>query len=290
MQFFLPRLVACICLATLVGGGLPDSPACHAEEMQYPLSITVAENGQMFVADRNLPGIWKIADGKRSVFFRGQKRFRTPLNAVRCVRVDRQGNLLAGDSATRNIYRFDADGKPQPVTKATKGMGLIGIPMDIGVNSKGDIYVTDLEIHRVVKIAAGKDEPEEIAEIAGCRGLFVDKNDAVWVISTTEDQLHRIAPDGKQTVVVPGRPFQFPHTVAVSDDGTAFVCDGYAKTVWKVAGDGKPEPWAAGEPFVGPVGLAIRDGALFVADPRATAVFSIDQEGTVTKVDAQADE
>ncbi len=243
----------------------------------------------MFLADRNLPGIWKIAAGKLSVYFQGSNKFRTPLNAVRCVRLDHQGKLLVGDSATRNVYRFDENGQPQPLTKTTGGMGLIGIPMDIAVNSKGDVYVSDLEIQRIVKIPQGSDQPEEVAEISGCRGLFVDKEDTLWIVSTTGDQLHRITPDGEQTIVVKGRPFQFPHTVVVDKDGTAFVCDGYAKTVWKIAADGKPAALAAGEPLVGPVGLAIKDDVLYVADPRAKAVFTIDAEGKIAKLDFQAD-
>jgi len=287
MPFFLNRLVACSIFAAAVAG---SSFASHAAEFDYPLSIAVSDDGVMFVADRNLPGIWKIADGKRSILFQGSKKFRTPLNAVRCVGLDRDGKLLAGDSATRNVYRFDDAGQPQPITKATDGMGLIGIPMDVAVTSKGDIYVSDLEIQRIVKIPVGGDEPVEVAEIAGCRGLFVDHEDALWIVSTTTDQLHRITADGKQSVVAAGRPFQFPHTVVVGADGTAFVCDGYAKTIWKITPDGKPEALAAGEPMVGPVGLAIKEDVLYVADPRAKSIFSVDVAGTVTKVEASANE
>ncbi len=290
MPFFPLRWLACICLTTIVVGGFRSPTPVEAADFLYPLSVTVAPGGDMFVADRNLPGVWKLSGGKLLVHFQGSKKFRTPLNAIRCVRLDEKGNLLAGDSATRNVYRFDAEGKPQPITKTSNGMGLIGIPMDIAVNSKGDIYVSDLEIHRVVKIPHGSDQPEEVCEVSGCRGLFVDKTDAVWVVSTTSDQLHRIAADGEQTIVVPGRPFQFPHTVVVGSDGTAYLCDGYAKTIWKITSGGKPEALLAGEPLVGPVGLAMRDDLLYVADPRAKAVFTVDLAGKATKVTYEANE
>jgi len=290
MLFFSTRAMICFFLATIVTGGSISGWSCRAAELQYPLSIAVASNGDVFLADRNLPGVWKIKGGKLSVLFQASKKFRTPLNAVRCVCLDHEGKLLAGDSSTRNVYRFDDDGQPQPITKTTNGMGLIGIPMDIAVNSKGDVYVSDLEIQRIVKIPRGSDQPEEVAEIAGCRGLFMDKDDTLWVISTTTDQLHRITPDGEQSIVVKGRPFQFPHTVVVGGGGTVFVCDGYAKTIWKIAADGKPVALAAGEPLVGPVGLAIKDEVLYVVDPRAKSVFTIDSSGKVTKVGFSADE
>lgn len=284
------RFCVCLFLAAVVWGNFSLGSTCPAAELQYPLSVAVAKSGEVFLADRNLPGIWKIAGGKLSVHFQGSKKFRTPLNAVRCVRLDHEGKLLVGDSATRNVYRFDENGQPQPITKTTDGMGLIGIPMDIAVNSKGDVYVSDLEIQRVVKIPPGSDQPVEVAEISGCRGLFVDKDDALWVVSTTSDQLHRITPDGQQTIIAKGRPFQFPHTVVVGGDGTAFVCDGYAKTIWKLAAGGQPTALVAGEPLVGPVGLAIKDDVLYVADPRAKAVFTIDAAGKLTKLDFQTDE
>jgi streptogramin lyase len=290
MLFFSTRAVVCVFLATVVLGGSIAGSSCRGAELQYPLSIAVASNGDLFLADRNLPGVWKIGGGKLSVHFQASKKFRTPLNAVRCVRLDHEGKLLAGDSATRNVYRFDDEGHPHPITKTTNGMGLIGIPMDIAVNSRGDVYVSDLEIQRVVKIPQGSDQPEEVAEISGCRGLFIDKDDYLWVVSTTTDQLHRITPDGEQTIVARGRPFQFPHTVVVGDDGTVFVCDGYAKTMWKIAADGKPVALAAGEPLVSPVGLAIKDDVLYVADPRAKSVFTIDSSGKITRVGLQADE
>jgi sugar lactone lactonase YvrE len=290
MLFSATRIIVCLFLATVVSGASITGSVCGAAELQYPVSIAVAKSGDQYLADRNLPGIWKISGGKLSLYFQGSKKFRTPLNAVRCVRLDHEGKLLAGDSATRNIYRFDDNGQPQPITKTANGMGLIGIPMDIAVNSKGDIYVSDLEIQRVVKIPAGSDQPEEVAKISGCRGLFIDKDDNLWVVSTTNDQLHRITPKGEQTIVVKGHPFEFPHTVVVSSDGTAFVCDGYAKTIWKIAADGKPVALVAGEPLVNPVGMAIKDDILYVVDPRAKSVFTINATGKITKVDLQTDE
>ena len=83
---------------------------------------------------------------------------------------------------------------------------------------------------------------------------------------------------------VEGQAFEFPHTVVVDDDLTAYVCDGYAKTIWKITRGGKPEAWVKGEPFVGPVGMAIRGDTIYVVDPRALAVFEINREGKLTTI------
>lgn len=265
-------LTACgVGLAALV---LSTQSEVHAQAVaQYPLSIAVSDSTIM-LADRDFHGVWKLEGGELSAYFTGSKTFRTPLNAIRCVEFDSDGKLLAGDSATREVYRFDDEGKPVPLTN-----GGIGIAMDIAVNKAGDLFVSDLEIQRIMKVPKAGGKPEEVAEISGCRGLFVDKEDHLWVVSTTNDQLYRISPDGKSETIVAGRAFEFPHTVVVDDDLTAYVCDGYAKTIWKITRDGKPEAWVKGEPLVGPVGMAIQGDTIYVVDPRAVAVFEIDREG-----------
>jgi sugar lactone lactonase YvrE len=254
----------------------------HAQDtFLYPVSIAVSDAGT-YLADRNLPGVWKLEEKSLTLFFKGSNKFRTPLNAIRCVEFDSDGKLLAGDSSTREVYRFDDEGKPVPLTN-----GGIGIPMDIAVNKAGDLYVSNLEIQRIVKVPKTGGEPEEVTQIAGCRGLFVDHEDHLWVVSTTKNQLHRIAPDGKEEVIAKDNPFEFPHTVVVDNELTAYVCDGYAKTIWRISKGGEPEAWVKGEPFVNPVGMAIHGEKILVVDPRAAGVFEIDPEGKVTPIIVQ---
>lgn len=250
----------------------------HAAEMRYPLSVATAEKGSVYVADRKLPGIWSVEAGKVSLFFKGSKVFRTPLNAVRCVAVDVQGRVLAGDSSTREVYRFDKPGaKPTALTN-----GGIGIPMDVVVTKQGDLLVSDLELHRIWKVPAAGGKPTLFAEVSAPRGLALDQAGNLWVVSGTADQLLKVTPDGKTTVVVKGRPFSFPHDVVVLKEGTAVVSDGYGKALWKVTADGKTEKWVAGAPFKNPVGITVQGENVLVADPHAKTVFSVDPEKKVT--------
>jgi hypothetical protein len=252
-------------------------------QMQYPLSAAVADNGGIFVADRYLPGVWKLEAGKLSRFFEGSKKYRTPLNAVRCVIMDRSGALIAGDTATRDIYRFDDSGKPVPLTE-----GGIGMPMSIAVNSRGELLVADLELHRIWRVPAKGGEPEPLADVQSPRGIVCDAEDHLWVVAQGgKDQVVRVSPAGKVSVVVAGRPFQFPHNIVLAADRTAYVTDGFAKTVWKIPPGGKPEAWVAGEPLINPVGLAWRQQNLLVVDPHARAVFEVDPEGRLQKLPAQ---
>jgi len=249
----------------------------RAEEMLYPLSVAVAGDSAVLVADRMLPGLLKLQAGKVEVFFQGKKTFRTPLNAVRAVAVASDGTVYAADSATRDVFKF-VDGQPVPLTQ-----GKIGIPVDIAFDPSGDLFVSDLETQRIWRVPAAGGEPQEVARLAAPRGLFVDGTGRLWAVAAGGEQpLVRIAADGSIEPVVKERVFEFPHDVVVADDGTAYVSDNYARAVWKVAADGTATKWSTGEPLKGPVGLAIRGGKVLIADPQAKTVWEADGEGKLT--------
>lgn len=253
-----------------------------ADELSYPLAIAAGATGPIYLADRNLPGIWKVDGDKLSVYFQASKKFRTPLNAVRCVTVDRQGKLLAGDSATRDIYRFDDQGQPQPLTK-----GQIGIPMSIVVTKAGELIVADLELHILWRVPAEGGKPEKLAAVPAPRGLGIDAQDRIWVVSHGADQVLRVTLDGKVETVVKGTPFQFAHQIALDDQDSAYVTDGYAKAIWKIVAGGEPKQLVADAPLVNPVGIVRREQSFLVVDPRAKAVFQLDSAGKLAPLPLQ---
>src|SRR5262245_50604710 len=150
-MFRFASLVAAIASASL--------NSLHADELQYPLSVAAGKDGVIYVADKDMHGIWKISAGKLEPLFRGSNKFRTPLNAVWCVGVDPKGRVVAGDSATREVYRFNDRNEPEPLTT-----GGVGIPWALAFDSKGDILVCDLEIHQVVKVPSAGGQPVKVAE------------------------------------------------------------------------------------------------------------------------------
>lgn len=242
-------------------------------EFQYPLAVAANDNGIVFVADRNLPGIWKIEAGRRSILFQASKELRTPLNAVRCLAIDHAGRLLAGDSSTRDVYRFDGDGIPSPLTR-----GRIGIPMAIAVANDGTVYTADLELHRIWKMPAdGSEQPDEFAVINSPRGLALDPDGGLWVLSTSSrhGQIQQIHPDGKVEPFVTGHPFQLPQNIVRTDDGLFFVSDNYNHCIWRVSGNGQHEVWVQGRPLDRPVGLCRLKKDLLIADPHIRTIFRL---------------
>lgn len=265
---------ACLILLALFGSTFAqDKNAITPSLPIYPLDIAVSKTGEAYVVDRNLPGVWLWKDGTAEVFFQASRTFRTPLNAPRSIAFDHEGNLLVGDSSTRDIYRVSAGGKAEPITN-----GNIGIPMDIAVKSDGTIYVADLELRMLMRIPVGTGKVEQVASV-NPRGVFVDSKDQVWVVSQNPEQLLIVSDDGATEKVVDHRVFEFPHQVVVNAAGEAFVSDGYKKAIWKVVKGQEPQILFEGAPLDNPVGIALVDNQILIVDPRAQKVFKLDGEG-----------
>lgn len=235
----------------------------------YPLDTVVSPDGTAYVVDRNLPGVWRRRGEVLEVFVQGSKRYREPLNAARSIAIDLSGKILVGDSSTREIYRIDDDGKPQPLTG-----GAIGIPMDIAVRADGSLMVADLETRALLRVSADGKEVKQVARV-NPRGVFVDSQDRVWVVSQDPQQLQIVSDDGQSKAIVAKQTFEFPHQVVVNSRGEAFVSDGYKKAVWKVVEGSAPEVIVSGAPLDNPVGLALVDDEVVITDPRARQVFRL---------------
>ncbi len=242
----------------------------------YPLDIAVNNSGVAFVVDRNMHSVWKWEADELSVFYEGSPKFRTPLNAPRCIAFDHEGNLLVGDSATRDIYRV-SEGKVEPITG-----GKIGIPMDIAVKADGTIYVADAELRTLFRIPVGSKEVEKVADV-NPRGVFIDSQQQIWVVSQNPEQLQIVSDSGESQIVVGTRIFEFPHQVVVNAAGEAFVSDGYKKAIWKVKQGSAPEILFEGAPLDNPVGMALVNDQVVVVDPRARQVFRFDEQNKPQK-------
>lgn len=249
------------------------APAVAPPPTVYPLDIAVGSDGTAYVADRQLHGVWRWNEGKLAPLFEGSSKYRTPLNAAYSVALDFDGTVLVADSATRDIYRIGSDGKPVAITG-----GKIGIPVDIAVKRDGTIYVADLELRKLMRIPAGTQDVEHVADV-NPRGVFVDGQDQVWVVSQNKEQLLIVSDSGEKQVIVDHRVFGFPHQVVVNSAGEAFVSDGYKKAIWKVVRGSEPTIWFEGPPLDNPVGIALFNDLPVVVDPRARKAIQFDPDG-----------
>lgn len=256
---------------TFASGDETVSPS-PASSLKYPLAVAV-DGGVLYVVDLDLPGVWQVINDKRELFVMGSKFLRKPLNRPRCVAMHPQGGILVGDSATREVYHVAVkDAQPKPLCNAR-----IGIAMALAISPDGkSFYVGDAEKRATFRLSIEGGEPELVARV-NARGLAFDGEGNLWAVTPDDAAVHRIDVKTNSSVpVIIGRPYQYPNGLVWSGDH-GFITDGYGKSIWKFTADGKTEKWFEGEPLVGPVGMAINDQFLFVADPKKLQVFEFDR-------------
>ncbi|QDT14122.1 NHL repeat-containing protein [Alienimonas californiensis] len=297
---------ALLCLAAFappLGGSDAD------DGFRYPLACTIAGDGTIYVADRRLPGVWRVTttDGeptRLSRFKTGGGTFRTPLNAPRCMvfappsKGFPSGAVLVGDSATRAIIRLDPtadEPAAEPLRVGETDVSPIGVPSALAVAADGTLFVADLESQRIYRVPP-REPAAAIAALPGVRGLCLAADGALLAVTTEKDAIRRFVPaaDGawSEQVAVAGRPFQSPQGAALGPDGTLHVADNAAGCLWRLAptGDGgfaEPTKLAAGAPLVGPTGVCFDSSTnpprLIVVDPKARALFALNPAGGEVK-------
>ncbi|WP_153557385.1 Vgb family protein [Roseimaritima sediminicola] len=243
-----------------------------APAVAYPLNLDVGPGGAVTVVDLDLPGLWRLSDAGQTpeLFFRGPVKMRTPMNRPRCVLALEGGDVLVGDSASRDIYRIAADTDPAQLKGLTDGF--IGIPMCLALSPDGQtLYVGDAERRALFRVDLEGGQPELVAPV-NARGLSFDAGGRLWALTPDDAAIVTIDAEGEVTPLVTGRPFQYPGgLVHVAD--AAYVTDGYGKAIWRVDGEGQVGKWFEGGPLKHPVGIAAGDGALLVADPHNKQIF-----------------
>ena len=128
----------------------------------------------------------------------------------------------------------------------------------------------------MLRLAIGGGDPELVVRV-NARGLAFDDAGALWAVTPDDAAVHRIDVAAKtNAAIVTGRPYQYPNGLVWAGDH-GLVTDGYGKSIWKFTADGKTESWFEGAPLQGPVGIAIDETSLWVADPKKRQVFQFDR-------------
>jgi sugar lactone lactonase YvrE len=248
-----------------------------ATDPAYPLAVAV-DGTDIYTVDLDLPGVWKSSttDGTQTeLYVRGSRYLRKPMNRPRCIVVHPGGGILVGDSATREVYHIPESGaEPKGLTD-----GYIGIPMALALSvDQKTLYVGDAEKRATFKLPVGGGKPELVARV-NARGLAFDEQGNLWAVTPDDTAVVKInVESGEVEAVIKGRPFQYPNGLTWAGDGQGFVTDGYGKAIWKFTADGKTEKWHEGEPLIGPVGIAVTEDSIFVADPKQKQVYQFNRE------------
>jgi streptogramin lyase len=151
--------------------------------------------------------------------------------------------------------------------------------MAIAVDRVGGIFVADLESHAIYQLPAAGGKPVLFASVPAPRGMAIDAQDHLWVVSQGTVPVLRIAPDKTVENIVTQPLFQFAHHIALDNAGGGYVTDGYAQCVWKLTPGKEPQKLYTGPPLKNPVGICLRNQQLLIADPHQRMIYTGDTNG-----------
>jgi sugar lactone lactonase YvrE len=117
-------------------------------------------------------------------------------------------------------------------------------PIDVAVNRKGQIFVTDPEAHAVFVISEGKPlsvlaqgKTDFRTPLFRVRGIALDKEDQVIVADGGSSEVYRISLDGKVTPLTSGK-LDRPEDVEVDSRGDLIVADHGGQAIYRIPKQG----------------------------------------------------
>jgi serine/threonine protein kinase, bacterial len=143
--------------------------------------------------------------------------------------------------------------------------GLNG-PSDVAVDTAGNVYVTDFDNDRVLKLPAGSNTEVELpfTGLDSPEGVAVDSAGNVYVADYGNDRVLELPAGSNTQVELPFTGLDSPEGVAVDADGYIYVADFYNDRVLELpAGSNTPVEL----PFTRPNGVAVDSaGDIYVTD------------------------
>jgi len=262
--------------------------------IEGPMGIGEDRDGNIILSDREGKFVWKIDKAGRASIIAGTGRQtgsrgipdeRVPARELDLAMpeglvVDTDGSILQTDSYNHVIWRIDREGY---VTRfagtGERGRGGEGVkalesafafPCDVRLDSKGNIFVADLENNRIRKITrdgvvttvagtgvagySGDGGPAIKAELNAPWGILIDNNDDLLIADSNNDVIRRVGSDG------------IIHTIAGNGE------EGYE-------GDGGP---AQAAKLNTPQSLAVDTaGRIYIGDEHNDAIRVVDPDGKI---------
>jgi DNA-binding beta-propeller fold protein YncE len=259
--------------------------AVHADqELLYPSSIAVDQQGSIYVVDKEACAVFKIPakGGELTVVARGERKPATPLYHLAGIAVSSAGEIAVSSPATSNIYWL-RDGSAVAVGEADATKTALARPQGLAFDPAKSLIAADTGLEAVVRITEGR--VTKIASVPAPTAVSIDKSGNIAVVSAGRRRLVSIDKQGKVAEIAAGAPLEFPLAVAIQANGTYLVADSYAKALFKIPPGGKPVVLVKGDPFQNPVGVATEsDGNILVADSQAKSIFRVSPDGKVSTV------
>ena len=262
--------------------------------IEGPMGIGEDLEGNIYLSDREGKLVWKLEKSGRAVVIAGtgkstgshgipEGRLRAremDLAMPEGLVVDLDGSILLSDSYNHVIWRIDQEGyMTRFAGTGERGRGGEGVkalestfafPCDVRLDSKGNIFVADLENNRIRKITrdglvttvagtgvpgySGDGGPAIKAELNAPWGILIDKEDNLLIADSNNDVIRKVGSDG------------IIHTIAGNGE------EGYD-------GDGGP---ARAAKLNTPQSLAVdAAGRIYIGDEHNDAIRVVEPDGTI---------
>jgi sugar lactone lactonase YvrE len=246
------------------------------------------------------------------------------------IALDAEGNLYVADNANNTIRKITRAGAvstfagtgAEGFADGPRSQAMFNHPYGIAIDRRGNVYVGDVDNHRIRKIspdgmvttlAGGKmgfsDRAGNLAMFNHPNGVAVDAQDNVYVADTYNNRIRKITPEGSvSTLAGSGRDgfvdghgkdaeFYVPIGIVVDARGNVFVGDEGNSSIRKITAAGNVNTLAGSGRFsfsdgVGtnaefnaPGAIAIDgNGNLFVADYLNNCIRMVTSSGKVRKI------
>lgn len=204
--------------------------------IEGPMGIAEDSDGNLFVTDREGKLVWKIENSGRAVVIAGTGRTtgatglppgrfvarEADLAMPEGIAVDLDGSILIADSYNHVVLRLDREGYlTRFAGNGQRGHGADGIkatesamafPCDVRLDSKGNVFIADLENHRVRKITrdglittvagagtpgySGDGGPAINAQLNTPYGILLDQQDNLLIADSNNNVIRKVGSDG----------------------------------------------------------------------------------------------
>lgn len=277
-------------LTVVAGTGTAGSPVpgpATDSPLNNPYGLALDQQGDLYIADSVNADVEKVTPSGILSIVAGTNIAGAPtpgpasssaLGAPSGLAIDSSGNLYVADShndvveqitprGTLSILAGSVGNGGAPTPGPATDSDLDG-PSDVAVDAAGDVYITDLNQGRVVKVTAGGTlsvvagngtqglavpGPATESPLTFPFGLAIDANGDLYISNLTGEQIDKVDPSGTLSVVagtgLPGVPsyggpavdsaLAFPAGLAVNSDGTLYVAEAFYDAVDRI---GQPTP------------------------------------------------
>ncbi len=210
-------------------------------QLALPQRVTIGPDGNVWVTDRRLPGIF-VFSAEDGSFIREfvPKSDITETWGPCALAFDAEGNLYVADIGQSQLHRivaFDSEGNEiarwgQTVQTATmtESPGGFFYPNGIAFSEEGDVFISDMSNHRVQVFTPEGEFKSFIYTSGSPLGLVVDREQRLCVVDPFAHGVdvydlagERLTGFGGPGVAL-GR-FRYPSDIALDETGRMFVSD-----------------------------------------------------------------